>query len=87
MKMYPSESLQIVHMGWACECPEGSAPGRSSTFKFLSLRGPYFYIFKSPPVICFFNFPIQYGEEIGTFLWWVRNLTRVGQVYKSFLLK
>lgn len=52
--MYPSESLQIVHMGWACECPEGSAPGRSSTFKFLALRGPYFYIFKSPPVICFF---------------------------------
>uniref|UniRef100_A0A669EXN3 Syntrophin, gamma 2 n=1 Tax=Oreochromis niloticus TaxID=8128 RepID=A0A669EXN3_ORENI len=40
----------IVHMGWACECPEGSAPGRSSTFKFLALRGPYFYIFKSPPI-------------------------------------
>uniref|UniRef100_A0AAX7SHM7 Syntrophin C-terminal PH domain-containing protein n=1 Tax=Astatotilapia calliptera TaxID=8154 RepID=A0AAX7SHM7_ASTCA len=44
------ENVSIVHMGWACECPEGSAPGRSSTFKFLALRGPYFYIFKSPPI-------------------------------------
>uniref|UniRef100_A0A3B4F1P9 Syntrophin gamma 2 n=1 Tax=Pundamilia nyererei TaxID=303518 RepID=A0A3B4F1P9_9CICH len=47
---YCSSDDQIVHMGWACECPEGSAPGRSSTFKFLALRGPYFYIFKSPPI-------------------------------------
>uniref|UniRef100_A0A3Q0RSW2 Syntrophin, gamma 2 n=1 Tax=Amphilophus citrinellus TaxID=61819 RepID=A0A3Q0RSW2_AMPCI len=40
----------IVHMGWACECPEGSASGRPSAFKFLALRGPYFYIFRSPPI-------------------------------------
>lgn len=43
--------LQIVHMGWACESSEGSAAGRTSVFKFLALRGPYFYIFRSPPVI------------------------------------
>uniref|UniRef100_A0A7N6AXE6 Syntrophin C-terminal PH domain-containing protein n=1 Tax=Anabas testudineus TaxID=64144 RepID=A0A7N6AXE6_ANATE len=40
----------IVHMGWACESPEGSAPGQPSAFKFLALRGPYFYIFRSPPI-------------------------------------
>uniref|UniRef100_A0A4W6FCQ2 Syntrophin, gamma 2 n=1 Tax=Lates calcarifer TaxID=8187 RepID=A0A4W6FCQ2_LATCA len=41
--------LQIVHMGWACESPEGSTADRSAVFKFLALRGPYFYIFRSPP--------------------------------------
>ncbi|KAF3701444.1 Gamma-2-syntrophin [Channa argus] len=43
-------SLQIVHMGWACESSESSAPGEASSFKFLALRGPYFYIFRSPPI-------------------------------------
>lgn len=47
---YCSSDDQIVHMGWACECPEGSASGRTSAFKFLALRGPYFYIFRSPPL-------------------------------------
>uniref|UniRef100_A0A3B3YXU6 PDZ domain-containing protein n=1 Tax=Poecilia mexicana TaxID=48701 RepID=A0A3B3YXU6_9TELE len=40
----------IVHMGWVCEAPENSAPCRSSAFRFLALRGPYFYIFRRPPV-------------------------------------
>uniref|UniRef100_A0A3B3DFU4 Syntrophin, gamma 2 n=1 Tax=Oryzias melastigma TaxID=30732 RepID=A0A3B3DFU4_ORYME len=40
----------IVHMGWACESLEDSTVGRSSTFKFLALRGPYFFIFKKPPI-------------------------------------
>uniref|UniRef100_A0A4W6G0D1 Syntrophin gamma 2 n=1 Tax=Lates calcarifer TaxID=8187 RepID=A0A4W6G0D1_LATCA len=44
-----SPSLNIVHMGWACESPEGSTADRSAVFKFLALRGPYFYIFRSPP--------------------------------------
>uniref|UniRef100_A0A7N8XRW3 Syntrophin, gamma 2 n=1 Tax=Mastacembelus armatus TaxID=205130 RepID=A0A7N8XRW3_9TELE len=47
---YCSSDDQIVHMGWACECPEGSAAGRTSVFKFLALRGPYFYIFRNPPI-------------------------------------
>ncbi|KAK5857036.1 hypothetical protein PBY51_010305 [Eleginops maclovinus] len=47
---YCSSDDQIVHMGWACESPEGSAAGRASAFKFLALRGPYFYIFRSPPI-------------------------------------
>lgn len=50
-KTFPVSSLQIVHMGWACESPEGGAAGRTSAFKFLALRGPYFYIFRNPPVI------------------------------------
>uniref|UniRef100_A0A3Q2QB93 Syntrophin, gamma 2 n=1 Tax=Fundulus heteroclitus TaxID=8078 RepID=A0A3Q2QB93_FUNHE len=45
-----SSEDQIIHMGWACETPEGSTTCRSSVFRFLALRGPYFYIFKSPPV-------------------------------------
>ncbi|MED6255763.1 hypothetical protein ATANTOWER_014652, partial [Ataeniobius toweri] len=44
-----SSDNQIVHMGWACETPEGSTTCRSSVFKFLALRGPYFNIFKCPP--------------------------------------
>ncbi|TKS86320.1 Gamma-2-syntrophin [Collichthys lucidus] len=40
----------IVHMGWACESLEGTTAGRTSAFKFLALRGPYFYIFRNPPV-------------------------------------
>uniref|UniRef100_A0A3B4UMI4 Syntrophin, gamma 2 n=1 Tax=Seriola dumerili TaxID=41447 RepID=A0A3B4UMI4_SERDU len=40
----------IVHMGWACESSEGSTAGRTAAFKFLALRGPYFYIFRSPPI-------------------------------------
>ncbi|XP_041827304.1 gamma-2-syntrophin isoform X3 [Melanotaenia boesemani] len=47
---YCSSDDQIVHVGWACESPEGGAAGLSSAFKFLALRGPYFYIFKSPPI-------------------------------------
>ncbi|XP_023209085.1 gamma-2-syntrophin [Xiphophorus maculatus] len=45
-----SSDDQIVHMGWVCEAPENSAPCRSSAFRFLALRGPYFYIFRRPPV-------------------------------------
>lgn len=52
---------QIVHMGWTCECPEGSAAGKTSVFKFLALRGPYFSIFRSPPVIISsVGFPLYY---------------------------
>ncbi|KAK2891565.1 gamma-2-syntrophin isoform X2 [Channa argus] len=47
---YCSSDDQIVHMGWACESSESSAPGEASSFKFLALRGPYFYIFRSPPI-------------------------------------
>uniref|UniRef100_A0A3P8TPV2 Syntrophin, gamma 2 n=1 Tax=Amphiprion percula TaxID=161767 RepID=A0A3P8TPV2_AMPPE len=50
MNKYCSSDDQIVHMGWACESPEGSTAGRTSVFKFLALRGPYFYIFRSPPI-------------------------------------
>uniref|UniRef100_A0A672J9F0 Syntrophin, gamma 2 n=1 Tax=Salarias fasciatus TaxID=181472 RepID=A0A672J9F0_SALFA len=46
-----SSDDQIVYMGWACESREGSAAGRTSVFKFLALRGPYFSIYRSPPVI------------------------------------
>uniref|UniRef100_A0A4W5Q341 Syntrophin, gamma 2 n=1 Tax=Hucho hucho TaxID=62062 RepID=A0A4W5Q341_9TELE len=42
--------LQIVHMGWVCENPQANDAGPSSTFKFLALRGPSLYIFRSPPV-------------------------------------
>uniref|UniRef100_A0A8D3DF68 Syntrophin C-terminal PH domain-containing protein n=1 Tax=Scophthalmus maximus TaxID=52904 RepID=A0A8D3DF68_SCOMX len=42
--------LLVVHMGWSCESPEGGPAGLSATFKFLALRGPYFYIFRSPPI-------------------------------------
>ncbi|KAM9746106.1 gamma-2-syntrophin isoform 2-T2 [Menidia menidia] len=42
---YCSSDDQIVHMGWVSE-----TQGRTSAFKFLALRGPYFYIFKSPPI-------------------------------------
>lgn len=38
-------------MGWVCECPEGGAAEGPTAFKFLALRGPYFYIFRHPPVI------------------------------------
>ena len=48
--MSSSTSLQIVHMGWARESTEGSAAGGTTAFKFLALRGPYFYIFRNPPV-------------------------------------
>ncbi|KAK7904614.1 hypothetical protein WMY93_017221 [Mugilogobius chulae] len=41
---------QVVHMGWACETPEGSSTGRTAAFKFLALRGPYFFIFRTPPL-------------------------------------
>lgn len=58
--MSPSPFLQIVHMGWVCECPEGGAAGRSTAFKFLALRGPHFYIFRHPPVITFINLPSTY---------------------------
>ncbi|XP_034419297.1 gamma-2-syntrophin isoform X2 [Cyclopterus lumpus] len=47
---YCSSDDQIVHMGWACESPEDSAAGRTSAFKYLALRGPYFNIFSSPPI-------------------------------------
>uniref|UniRef100_A0A673BZA4 Syntrophin, gamma 2 n=1 Tax=Sphaeramia orbicularis TaxID=375764 RepID=A0A673BZA4_9TELE len=47
---YCSSDDQIVHMGWACESPEASVAGRISAFKFLALRGPYFYIFRTPPI-------------------------------------
>uniref|UniRef100_A0A3Q1C4J8 Syntrophin C-terminal PH domain-containing protein n=1 Tax=Amphiprion ocellaris TaxID=80972 RepID=A0A3Q1C4J8_AMPOC len=50
MNKYCSSDDQIVHMGWACESPEGSTAGPTSVFKFLALRGPYFYIFRSPPI-------------------------------------
>uniref|UniRef100_A0A3Q2D8H9 Syntrophin, gamma 2 n=1 Tax=Cyprinodon variegatus TaxID=28743 RepID=A0A3Q2D8H9_CYPVA len=45
-----SSEDQIIHMGWTCETPDGSTTCRSSVFRFLALRGPYFYIFKTPPV-------------------------------------
>ncbi|KAM9777335.1 gamma-2-syntrophin [Neosynchiropus ocellatus] len=41
---------QVVHMGWAGESSEGSAPCRRLAFKFLALRGPYFYVFRNPPI-------------------------------------
>ncbi|XP_030299409.1 gamma-2-syntrophin isoform X2 [Sparus aurata] len=47
---YCSSDDQIVHMGWARECTEGSAAGGTTAFKFLALRGPYFYIFRNPPI-------------------------------------
>ncbi|XP_076017143.1 gamma-2-syntrophin isoform X2 [Genypterus blacodes] len=47
---YCSSDDQIVHMGWACQSAEGRAAGPSSAFKFLALRGPHFYIFRSPPI-------------------------------------
>ncbi|KAM7376690.1 hypothetical protein PAMP_006403 [Pampus punctatissimus] len=47
---YCSSDDQIVHMGWASESTQGSAAGQTSIFKFLALRGPYFYIFRSPPI-------------------------------------
>ncbi|XP_073338996.1 gamma-2-syntrophin isoform X2 [Pagrus major] len=47
---YCSFDDQIVHMGWACESTEGSAAGGTTAFKFLALRGPYFYIFRNPPI-------------------------------------
>uniref|UniRef100_A0A673Z0A2 Syntrophin, gamma 2 n=1 Tax=Salmo trutta TaxID=8032 RepID=A0A673Z0A2_SALTR len=53
MKMinrYCSPDDQIVHMGWVCENPQANDAGPSSTFKFLALRGPSLYIFRSPPV-------------------------------------
>lgn len=45
-----SSDDQVVHMGWACESPVGSTTGRTAAFKFLALRGPYFSIFKTPPI-------------------------------------
>uniref|UniRef100_A0A3B4BI83 PH domain-containing protein n=1 Tax=Periophthalmus magnuspinnatus TaxID=409849 RepID=A0A3B4BI83_9GOBI len=45
-----SSDDQVVHMGWACESPEGGSSGRTTAFKFLALRGPYFFIFRTPPV-------------------------------------
>lgn len=54
--MSSSSSLQIIHMGWACESPEGSTAVRTSAFKYLALRGPYFHIFRSPPVISLSSF-------------------------------
>uniref|UniRef100_A0A3Q1FE97 Syntrophin, gamma 2 n=1 Tax=Acanthochromis polyacanthus TaxID=80966 RepID=A0A3Q1FE97_9TELE len=53
---YCSSDDQIVHMGWACESPEDSTAGRTSVFKFLALRGPYFHIFRSPPVTSLSSF-------------------------------
>nr|XP_029531901.1 gamma-2-syntrophin-like [Oncorhynchus nerka] len=53
MKMinrYCSPDDQIVHMGWVCGNPHPDDAGPSSTFKFLALRGPWLYIFRSPPV-------------------------------------
>ncbi|KAL0969373.1 hypothetical protein UPYG_G00226200 [Umbra pygmaea] len=53
MKMinkYCSPADQIVHMGWVCETPPAVDGGSLSTFKFLALRGPSLYIFRSPPV-------------------------------------
>ncbi|XP_071327320.1 gamma-2-syntrophin isoform X4 [Trachinotus anak] len=47
---YCASDDQIVYMGWACESSEGSSAGRTASFKFLALRGPYFYIFRSPPI-------------------------------------
>ncbi|XP_047183230.1 gamma-2-syntrophin isoform X1 [Scophthalmus maximus] len=47
---YCASDDQVVHMGWSCESPEGGPAGLSATFKFLALRGPYFYIFRSPPI-------------------------------------
>uniref|UniRef100_A0A6Q2YCX3 Syntrophin C-terminal PH domain-containing protein n=1 Tax=Esox lucius TaxID=8010 RepID=A0A6Q2YCX3_ESOLU len=41
---------QIVHMGWVCENPQATNGSSLSTFKFLALRGPSLYIFRSPPV-------------------------------------
>lgn len=66
-------SLQIVHMGWACESLEGTTAGRTSAFKFLALRGPYFYIFRNPPVssillISHFILFISHSDIYGTFL-------------------
>ncbi|XP_064819453.1 gamma-2-syntrophin-like, partial [Oncorhynchus masou masou] len=37
-------------MAWVCENPQANDAGPSSTFKFLALRGPSLYIFRSPPV-------------------------------------
>nr|XP_057946312.1 gamma-2-syntrophin-like isoform X1 [Doryrhamphus excisus] len=47
---YSASHDQIVHMGWACERSDrrGASPGQS--FKFLAMRGPYFHIFRSPPL-------------------------------------
>lgn len=45
-----SSDDQIVHVGWACESPEGSVAGRTTAFKFLALRGPYVFIFSTPPI-------------------------------------
>ncbi|XP_078145690.1 gamma-2-syntrophin [Centroberyx gerrardi] len=47
---YCSSDDQVVHLGWACESPEGSVAVRTSAYKFLALRGPAFYIFRAPPV-------------------------------------
>ncbi|KAG7510312.1 gamma-2-syntrophin [Solea senegalensis] len=41
---------QVVHMGWACRSPAGNTADPTAAFKFLALRGPYFYIFRSPPI-------------------------------------
>ncbi|XP_049597267.1 gamma-2-syntrophin isoform X2 [Syngnathus scovelli] len=45
-----SSAHQIVHMGWACERWQGRAASPKTTFKFLALRGQYFYIFTRPPL-------------------------------------
>ncbi|XP_034530638.1 gamma-2-syntrophin [Notolabrus celidotus] len=45
-----SSDDQIVHMGWANESQEGCTAGNTLAFKFLALRGPYFHIFRRPPV-------------------------------------
>uniref|UniRef100_A0A665TKA3 Syntrophin, gamma 2 n=1 Tax=Echeneis naucrates TaxID=173247 RepID=A0A665TKA3_ECHNA len=45
-----SPPLNIIHMGWACESSEGNTACRTAAFKFLALRGPYFYTFRSPPI-------------------------------------
>ncbi|XP_068608139.1 gamma-2-syntrophin [Brachionichthys hirsutus] len=47
---YCSSDDQIVHMGWACGSPDGSAAAPTPAFKFLALRGPYFHIFRHPPI-------------------------------------
>lgn len=60
IRVSASPFLQIVHMGWVCECPEGGAAGRSTAFKFLALRGPHFYVFRHPPVIRYMNVPSTY---------------------------
>uniref|UniRef100_A0AAQ5YV60 Syntrophin C-terminal PH domain-containing protein n=1 Tax=Amphiprion ocellaris TaxID=80972 RepID=A0AAQ5YV60_AMPOC len=75
---YCSSDDQIVHMGWACESPEGSTAGPTSVFKFLALRGPYFYIFRSPPVTSLSSF---YNSICFSLLWMAEDCWLQARLY------